>query len=168
MSLPAADHHAFDTLSLRQALGTFATGVTVVTCRGADGQAVGLTVNSFSALSLEPPLVLWSLRLSSPSLAAFDAASHFAINVLAEGQVDVSRRFASPVGQKFDEGQWHEGVRRLPVLAGSAAVIECERVSMQSAGDHRLYIGRVLKLQAQAVPPLVYHSGRYHLLGEVL
>ena len=138
MSLPAADHHAFDTFSLRQALGTFATGVTVATCCGADGSAIGLTVNSFSALSLEPPLVLWSLRLSSPSLA------------------------------EFDEGQWHEGLRRLPVLAGSAAVIECERVSMQAAGDHRLYIGRVLKLQSQPVPPLVYHSGRYHLLGEVL
>jgi flavin reductase (DIM6/NTAB) family NADH-FMN oxidoreductase RutF len=160
--------HAVDTLSLRQALGTFATGVTVVTCRGADGTPIGLTVNSFNALSLQPPLVLWSLRLASPSLAAFDTATHFAINVLGEGQVDVSRRFASPVEQKFEEGQWHDGVHRLPVLGGSAAVIECERLSLQTAGDHRLYIGRVLKLQSQAVPPLVYHGGRYHLLGEVL
>jgi 4-hydroxyphenylacetate 3-hydroxylase, reductase component len=160
--------HAFDTLSLRQALGAFATGVTVVTCRDGDGQAIGLTVNSFNALSLQPPLVLWSLRLVSPSLPAFDAATHFAINVLAEGQVDVSRRFASPVGQKFDQGQWHDGVQRLPVLAGCAAVIECERQSLQTAGDHRLYIGRVLKLQSQPVPPLVYHGGHYHLLGEVL
>jgi flavin reductase (DIM6/NTAB) family NADH-FMN oxidoreductase RutF len=168
VSLPAADTHAFDTLSLRQALGSFATGVTVVTCRGGDGAAVGLTVNSFSALSLEPPLVLWSLRLASPSLATFDAATFFAINVLAEGQVDISRRFASAVGQKFDEGQWHDGVQRLPVLAGSVAVIECERMSLQTAGDHRLYIGRVLRLQAQPLPPLVYHGGHYHLLGEVL
>ena len=163
MSSDAIDH-----LSLRQALGTFATGVTVVTCRDGDGTAVGLTVNSFSALSLEPPLVLWSLRLASPSLAAFDAATHFAINVLAEGQVDVSRRFASAVAQKFHDGLWHEGVQRLPLLAGSAAVIECERESLQTAGDHRLYIGRVLKLQSQALPPLVYHGGHYHLLGEVL
>jgi flavin reductase (DIM6/NTAB) family NADH-FMN oxidoreductase RutF len=159
---------AIDTLRLRAALGNFATGVTVVTCRAGDGAAVGLTVNSFNALSLEPPLVLWSLRLASPSLAAFDAATHFAINVLAEGQVDVSRRFASAVGQKFDEGLWHEGVQRLPLLAGSATVIECERQSQQTAGDHRLYIGRVLKLHSQALPPLVYHGGRYHLLGEVL
>jgi 3-hydroxy-9,10-secoandrosta-1,3,5(10)-triene-9,17-dione monooxygenase reductase component len=164
----AADSHAFDTLSLRQALGSFATGVTVVTCRGADGVAVGLTVNSFSALSLQPPLVLWSLRLVSPSLARFDAAGHFAINVLAEGQVDVSRRFASATGQKFDEGQWHEGLHRLPLLAGSAAVLECERASLQDSGDHRLYIGRVLRLQSQPLPPLVYHGGHYHLLGEVL
>lgn len=159
---------AIDSRSLRTALGAFATGVTVVTCRGADGVAFGLTVNSFNALSLDPPLVLWSLRLASPSLAAFDAATHFAINVLAEGQVDVSRRFASPVGQKFDEGQWHDGLHRLPVLGGSAAVLECERLSQQTAGDHRLYIGRVLKMQHQTVPPLVYHGGHYHLLGEVL
>ena len=69
---------------------------------------------------------------------------------------------------EFDEGQWHEGLHRVPVLGGSAAVFECERVSLQTAGDHRLYIGRVLKLQQQAVPPLVYHGGHYHLLGEVL
>jgi flavin reductase (DIM6/NTAB) family NADH-FMN oxidoreductase RutF len=158
----------FDTRLLRQALGSFSTGVTVVTCRGDGGEPVGLTVNSFSALSLQPPLVLWSLRLASPSLAAFDAAAHFAVNVLGEGQVELSRRFASPVGDKFDEGQWHDGMHHFPTLAGSAAVLECERVSMQTAGDHRLYIGRVLKLQSQPIPPLVYHGGRYHLLGEVL
>jgi 4-hydroxyphenylacetate 3-hydroxylase, reductase component len=159
---------AFDTRTLRSALGAFATGVTVVTCRGADGTAVGLTVSSFGALSLEPALVLWSLRLASPSLKAFDDATHFAINVLAEGQVDVSRRFASAVAGKFDEGQWHEGLHRAPVLGGCAAVFECEQQSRQTAGDHRLYIGRVLRLQSQAVPPLVHHGGRYHLIGEVL
>ena len=129
---------------------------------------LGLTVNSFNALSLDPPLVLWSLRLASPSLAAFDAATHFAINVLAEAQVDLSRRFASAQSGKFDEGQWHDGMDRVPVLGGSAAVFECERLSNQTAGDHRLYIGHVLEIAAQAVPPLVYHGGRYHLLGEVL
>lgn len=158
----------FDKSALRLALGGFATGVTIVTCRDTQGTAVGLTVNSFNALSLDPPLVLWSLRVASPSLSAFDAAPRFAINVLGEGQVDVSRRFASPVGQKFDEGQWHEGLHRVPVLGGSAAVFECERLSQQTAGDHRLYIGHVLKMQHQAVPPLVFHGGHYHLLGEVL
>ena len=165
---PPADAGAIDSRSLRAALGSFATGVTVVACRGEDGLPFGLTVNSFNALSLDPPLVLWSLRLASPSLAAFDAARHFAINVLGEGQVDVSRRFASPIDQKFDEGQWHEGLHRVPLLGGCAAVFECEQLSQQTAGDHRLYIGRVLKMQCQAVPPLVYHGGHYHLLGEVL
>jgi flavin reductase (DIM6/NTAB) family NADH-FMN oxidoreductase RutF len=165
---PAARDDVLDSHVLRGALGTFATGVTIVTCRGADGQAVGLTVNSFNALSLDPPLVLWSLRLASPSLPAFDGAQHFAINVLGEGQVDVSRRFASPVMHKFEDGLWHDGPHRLPVLAGCPAVFECERHTLQTAGDHRLYIGRVLRLQTQPVPPLVYHGGHYHLLGEIL
>jgi flavin reductase (DIM6/NTAB) family NADH-FMN oxidoreductase RutF len=129
---------------------------------------VGLTVNSFSALSLDPPLVLWSLRLASPSLAAFDAATHFAINVLAEAQVDVSRRFASAQPGKFDDGLWLEGTDRVPLLAGSVATFECALASSQTVGDHRLYIGRVLAATAQPLPPLLYHGGRYHLLGEIL
>jgi 4-hydroxyphenylacetate 3-hydroxylase, reductase component len=165
---PASRDDALDSRVLRGALGAFATGVTIVTCRDADGQAVGLTVNSFNALSLEPPLVLWSLRMASPSLAAFDAADHFAINVLAEGQVEMSRRFASPVAHKFEEGLWHDSHHKVPLLAGCAAMFECARHSLQSAGDHRLYIGRVLRLQTQPLPPLVYHGGHYHLLGEVL
>jgi flavin reductase (DIM6/NTAB) family NADH-FMN oxidoreductase RutF len=157
-----------DKSALRLALGGFATGVTIVTCRTAEGTAVGLTVNSFNALSLDPPLVLWSLRVASPSLAAFDAAPRFAINVLGEGQVDLSRRFASPVAAKFEEGLWHESAEGLPLLSGCAVTLECERLSLQDAGDHRLYIGRVLRLQAQPIPPLVFHRGHYHLLGEVL
>lgn len=155
-------------LALREALGGFATGVTIVTCRGADGLPVGLTVNSFNALSLDPPLVLWSLRLASPSLAAFDAATRFAVNVLAEAQIELSRRFASAVPGKFDNGLWGEGSGGLPLLGGSAATFECERISSQAAGDHRLYIGRVMVARAQPVPPLVYHAGRYHLLGEIM
>ena len=154
--------------SLRAALGGFATGVTVVTCRAANGTPVGLTVSSFNALSLEPPMVLWSLRLTSPSLAAFDNAGHFAINILSEAQVDLSRRFASTLPAKFDEGLWGEGIARVPVLAGCAVTLECEVASHQAAGDHRLYLGRVLVASSQAVPPLVYHRGRYHLLGEIL
>jgi flavin reductase (DIM6/NTAB) family NADH-FMN oxidoreductase RutF len=157
-----------DARALRSALGAFATGVTIVTCRDESGEPVGLTVNSFNALSLDPPLVLWSLRLASPSLAAFDAAEHFAINVLAEGQVDFSRRFASALPGKFDDGPWHDGLHRVPLLTGCAASFECERVSRQDAGDHRLYIGRVLRHAWQTVPPLVFHRGHYHLLGEVL
>jgi flavin reductase (DIM6/NTAB) family NADH-FMN oxidoreductase RutF len=157
-----------DTRTLRKALGGFATGVTIVTCRDAQGAPIGLTVNSFNALSLEPPMILWSLRLASPSLAAFDRATHFAINVLAEAQVDLSRRFASAVSAKFDDVLWGEGLGGVPVLAGCAASFECELASHQAAGDHRLYLGRVLAAHAQAVSPLVYHGGRYHLLGEIL
>jgi len=164
----ATPSQPIDARTLRTALGGFATGVTIVTCRGEAGDAVGLTVNSFNALSLEPPMVLWSLRLASPSLAAFDSAAHFAINVLAESQVELSRRFASTLPAKFDEGLWGQGAGRVPVLAGCAATFECELASHLTAGDHRLYLGRVLRAYAQPVPPLLYHGGRYHLLGEIL
>jgi 3-hydroxy-9,10-secoandrosta-1,3,5(10)-triene-9,17-dione monooxygenase reductase component len=153
---------------LRAALGRFATGVTIVGCRADDGGAVGLTANSFSALSLQPPLVLWSLRSASPNLPAFMAASHFAVNVLAENQVDLSRRFASPLPDKFAEGLWSEGLGGAPVLAGCAAVFECEQVSAQDAGDHVLFIGRVLRVSEAPLTPLVFQSGHYRMLGEIL
>ena len=159
---------ALDVRTLRTALGGFATGVTIVTCRLPSGEPVGLTVSSFNALSLEPPMVLWSLRLVSPSLPAFDAACHFAVNVLAEAQVDLSRRFSSNAAGKFDEGVWVDGAGGAPVLAGCAAAFVCELASHQTAGDHRLYLGRVLAVHSQSVPPLLYHGGRYHLLGEIL
>lgn len=167
---PAAADDAPSPQALRTALGRFATGVTIVTCLDAAGQRVGLTANSFGALSLEPPLVLWSLRRASPSLPAFEAASHFAVNVLAEPQVELSRRFARPqlAGEKFAEGAWSAGLGGAPVLAGCAAVFECERIAAHDGGDHRLFIGRVLRLADLAIAPLLFQGGHYHMLGEVL
>ncbi len=157
-----------DPRTLRAVLGRFATGVTIVTCLDARGERIGLTANSFNALSLDPPLILWSLRQASPSLAAFRAARHFAINVLADSQVELSRRFASAVADKFADGLWAEGLAGVPVLGGAAAVIECALDAQQDAGDHVLFIGRVLRTADLATPPLVFHGGHYHLLGEVL
>jgi 3-hydroxy-9,10-secoandrosta-1,3,5(10)-triene-9,17-dione monooxygenase reductase component len=154
--------------ALRKVLGRFATGVTIITCRDAQGAPVGLTANSFASLSLEPPLVLWSLRRVSPSLPAFESASHFVINVLAETQVDLSRRFASPVPDKFAEGPWSEGLGRAPVLAGCAAVFECALEARHDAGDHVLFIGRVLRLADLSVAPLLFQGGHYRMLGEIL
>jgi len=159
---------ALSTLVLRAALGRFATGVTIVSCRAADGSPIGLTANSFNALSLQPPLILWSLRNVSPNLDSFVAAPHFAVNVLAENQVDLSRRFASPVSDKFAEGLWSEGLGGAPVLAGCAAVFECEQVSFQTAGDHVLFIGQVHRVTEAPVTPLVFQSGHYRMLGEIL
>jgi len=159
---------ALSNLVLRTALGRFATGVTIVSCRAADGSPVGLTANSFNALSLQPPLILWSLRSVSPNLEAFVAAPHFAVNVLAESQVELSRRFASPVQDKFAEGLWSPGLGGAPVLAGCAAVFECEQVSYQTAGDHVLFIGQVLAVTEAPVTPLVFQSGHYRMLGEIL
>jgi 3-hydroxy-9,10-secoandrosta-1,3,5(10)-triene-9,17-dione monooxygenase reductase component len=154
--------------ALRRALGRFSTGVAIVTCVDALDVHVGLTVNSFSALSLEPPLVLWSLRATSPSLGAFASARHFAVNVLGEGQVGLSRRFASPVADKFAEGVWHAGEHGVPVLNEAAAIFECELATQQDAGDHVLFIGRVRRFVEGRLAPLLFHGGRYHRLGEPL
>lgn len=153
---------------LRSALGRFASGVTLVTCRAADGTPVGLTVNSFAALSLQPPLVLWSLRHASPSVQAFRSSRHFAVNVLAQDQLALSRRFASRISDKFAQGEWMSGRADVPVLAGCAAVFECATASAQPAGDHILFIGRVLAASASALAPLVFQAGHYRKLGEIL
>ena len=157
-----------DPRQLRQALGRFATGVTIISCLDGQGRAVGLTANSFNSLSLDPALVLWSLRRSSPTLPAFSAAGHFAVNVLSEAQVDLSRHFAGQPDDRFSEGVWSAGLEGLPVLAGSAALFECAKVSQQEVGDHVLFIGRVLNFAEAPVPPLVFQAGHYRMLGEVL
>jgi flavin reductase (DIM6/NTAB) family NADH-FMN oxidoreductase RutF len=164
---------AIDPQALRRALGRYATGVTIVSCLDdtATGEArVGLTANSFASLSLTPPLVLWSLRSASASVAAFDRATHFAVNVLAEAQVELSRHFASgrTPAEKFAEGAWSAGLHGVPVLAGAAAVFECQRVARLVQGDHVLYIGEVLACAEAPLPPLVFQAGHYRLLGEVL
>lgn len=159
---------AVDPRQLRLALGRFTTGVTIVTCLDGAGRPVGLTANSFNSLSLDPPLVLWSLRESSANAAAFLAAPRFAVNVLAEAQVDLSRRFAAPGDERFAEGAWATGEHGSPVLAGCTAVFECETVSQQVAGDHRLFIGRVLACSEAPLAPLVFQAGHYRLLGEIL
>ena len=165
--LSPIDPHVPDTL--RHAFASFATGVTVITALDEQGAAVGMTANSFGSVSLDPPLVLWSLRRASSSLAAFAGAAHFAVNVLAETQVELSRRFASSQqADKFAEGHWAAGIGGSPVLAGCAAVFECAVDSQQLAGDHVLFIGRVLRVVDLAVAPLVFQGGHYRMLGEVL
>lgn len=154
--------------ALRTALGRFTTGVTIVTCRDPQGRPVGLTANSFNTLSLAPPLVLWSLREHSPALAAFRAAEFFAVNVLAQSQIELSRRFASKVPDRFAEGDWADGLGGAPVLSGCAAVFECASVSHQLAGDHVLFIGEVQRLGQTPIAPLVFQAGHYRTLGDPL
>ena len=166
---PADEAGALTPQTLRAALGRFATGVTIITCLDGEGAAVGLTANSFASLSLDPPLVLWSLRKASANRAAFEAAHHFVINVLAETQVELSRRFASPVvADRFSEGVWATGLGGVPVLAGCAAVFECQAEACHDIGDHLLFIGRVQRLADLAVAPLIFQGGHYRMVGEVL
>ncbi|WP_096697013.1 flavin reductase family protein [Polaromonas sp. AER18D-145] len=163
--VPAA---APDSRALRIALGQFATGITVVTTRASNSAFVGLTVNSFSALSLEPPLILWSLRCSSPSLPVFEAVDRFVVNVLAEAQVEVSRRFALPQDDKFEGVAHAENAWGLPLLHGASAWFECRTVSRQIAGDHCLFIAEVERFTLSEAAPLLFHAGGYFALGSRL
>ncbi len=153
---------------LRAAFGRFPTGVTIITCIDAHGQRVGLTANSLVSLSLEPALLGWSLRLHSPSMAAFAGAKHFAVNVLAESQIELSRCFASARGDKFSMGAWYRGMGGAPLLSGAAATFECEPEASHLTGDHRLFVGRIVRASDAGLEPLVFNAGRYHLVGEIL
>lgn len=154
-----------DSRGLRQALGQFATGVTIVTTRAPDGGFVGLTANSFSALSLEPPLITWALRSASSNLAVFQHNERFVVNVLTEAQVDTSRLFASRASDKFGQVPHAENVHGLPYLHGAAAWFECRQVSYQTAGDHCLFIAEVERYTHSETPPLLFHAGGYFALG---
>jgi flavin reductase (DIM6/NTAB) family NADH-FMN oxidoreductase RutF len=154
---------AFDTRDFRNALGMFPTGVAIVTTRANSGAFVGLTINSFSSLSLDPPLVLWSLNTRSPSVAAFERATHFAINILCESQVEMSRRFASSqVANKFSGVDIDAGLADVPLIRGSVAHIECRAHARHEGGDHLLFIGHVERFfYDRTRRPLVFHGGRY-------
>lgn len=147
--------------TLRRALGRFATGVTVVTTRTAEGRLEGLTANSFSAVSLDPPLVLWSLRRAAPSLAGFRGSGHFVVNVLSRDQTDLSRHFATPHADKFTDLPWMPGLAGCPMLAESLAVFECRTESAIEGGDHLIFIGRVVRAHHREGDPLVFAGGRY-------
>lgn len=152
--------------SLRQVLGRYPTGVAIVTTRAADGRPVGLTINSFASLSLDPALVLWSLVHRSPNLAVFQAASHFAISVLAAHHEALASRFANPaVVDKFDQVGVREAAEGVPVIADALATLVCAAEQRHSAGDHELFIGRVLRIDRNDGAPLVFHAGRFAALS---
>jgi len=153
----------FDRRDYRRALGQFATGVTVVTTRGSDGRKVGVTVNSFSSVSLDPPLVLWSLSRQAPSFADFTSASHFAINVLESGQHHLSRQFSTPLPDKFAGVEYAEAEAGVPLLRGVIAHFVCRKTRQYDGGDHVIIIGEVEKYDYGEGEPLVFHSGRYRI-----
>jgi 3-hydroxy-9,10-secoandrosta-1,3,5(10)-triene-9,17-dione monooxygenase reductase component len=152
---------SFDSTDLRRAFGRFGTGVTIVSTLDAQGAPVGVTANSFSSVSLDPPIVLWSLRRASPSLAAFDASGRFVINVLTLQQVELSRRFASPMADKFTGVSHAPGLGGLPVVQDCAAVFECRTEQRLEVGDHILFLGRVEAYGHRLGPTLLYCQGQY-------
>jgi flavin reductase (DIM6/NTAB) family NADH-FMN oxidoreductase RutF len=153
----------FDRRDYRRALGQFATGVTVVTTRAADGRRVGVTVNSFSSVSLDPPLILWSLSRQTSSLADFTSATHFAVNVLEAKQHHLSRQFSTPLPDKFAGVDYSDGPAGLPILKGLIAQFVCRKVREYDGGDHVILVGEVEQYQYSEGEPLVFHSGRYRV-----
>ncbi|MEO0420817.1 MAG: flavin reductase family protein [Pseudomonadota bacterium] len=152
---------------LRDVLGTFATGVTVVTALDEAGDPVGITVNSFTSVSLSPPLILWCLSRESASLNAYCTARHFAINVLHESQQDLATRFASNERHKFAglEGVT-EGISGVPLLANCVGQLQCTSRQSHDGGDHVILIGEVLAVQEAAGAPLLFHRGRFAGLAQ--
>jgi flavin reductase (DIM6/NTAB) family NADH-FMN oxidoreductase RutF len=150
----------------RRALGSFATGITVVTCALGDGRRAGLTVNSFTSVSLEPPLVSWCLDVTAMSFALFDTAPHFAVNVLAVEQAPLVQHFASRLEDKFKEIDVVAGRGGAPLLEGCVARFECRRVGRFEAGDHVIYLGEVERYARFGGEPLVLVEGRYGRLAD--
>jgi flavin reductase (DIM6/NTAB) family NADH-FMN oxidoreductase RutF len=168
---PPADAPAsFDVRAFRNALGSFPTGVAIITTTGPDGQPIGLTCNSFSSVSLDPPLVSWGLRINSKSLEAFRRAGAFAINILAEDQKDLSGRFASSaIVDKFEGVAWRAGLQGLPVIEECVATFECTKFAEHLAGDHVLFLGQVMKFEhGRHEDSLVFYKGAYMMLTQSL
>ncbi len=161
--LPLAQPPSFAASEFRAALGMFATGVTIVTLRSADGQRIGLTANSFNSVSLNPPLVLWSLSRMAGSMAAFSAGSHYAINILAADQRALAERFASRHSDRWEGVECTDGVAGAPLLAGAAASFECFNRSRYSEGDHVIFVGQVERCSSRAgASPLLFHGGQFY------
>jgi flavin reductase (DIM6/NTAB) family NADH-FMN oxidoreductase RutF len=150
-----------DQRHLRNALGRFVTGVTVITTRTADGKLEGLTANSFSAVSLEPPLVLWSLRDTSSSLASFEGSGYFAVNVLGAWQASLSQHFATRNEDKFKSVMHAPGLGGCPLLFGALATFECTKETSVVGGDHVVFFGRIQRAAYRDGEPLVFHAGKY-------
>jgi flavin reductase (DIM6/NTAB) family NADH-FMN oxidoreductase RutF len=161
------ESESIDPKAFRNAMGQFATGITVISIVDIDGSPHGMTVNSFGSLSLEPPLVQWSVRLGSTSFGAFASAKHYAVNVLAADQETVSRSFAASV-DRFKSVEWEQGLAGLPLIKGSLAWIECELSQQIDCGDHRILVGRVLRARCFDARPLLFWRGAYLTNAESL
>ena len=165
--LSRAAEPEFDATHFRAALSRFATGVTIITTRDESGGFFGLTASSFNSVSLTPPLVLWSLSLRSPNLPNFLQATHFAINVLARDQINLSQRFSKPIPNKFEGVACSEGHERLPLLDGAAAQFQCRTEARHYAGDHVIFIGHVIQYVHSEREALGYFRGRYAAMNAI-
>lgn len=151
----------FDTRAFRSTLGAFPTGVAVVTARSRDGRPIGITINSFASVSLDPPLILWSQALVSPTHDEYSAADTLIINILAETQRDISTHFARPQDDKFSGIDWDIAPCGTPRLAGCAATLYCRRSRRYEGGDHTIHLCEVNTFESHDRAPLIFCRGRY-------
>lgn len=157
----ASDNSQIDPRDFRNALGTYATGVTIITAAASDGRPYGLTCNSFASVSLNPPLVLWSLVVYSSSLTVFQNASHFSVNVLGASQRALANKFAKSSEDKFTGVDWTPGLGNAPVLAESVANFQCRSVNRYYGGDHVIFLGAVEAYTYNAKEPLLFARGAF-------
>ena len=164
MSNETATATGFDSRAFRRALGNFATGVTVVTAAAPDGRTVGVTANSFNSVSLEPALILWSIDKRATSHEVFVQASHFAVNILAADQIELSNNFARPRDDRFAGVECEQGAGGAPLLADCSARFQCEKFQQLDGGDHWILIGKVVAFDDFGRSPLLYHQGAYSMV----
>jgi flavin reductase (DIM6/NTAB) family NADH-FMN oxidoreductase RutF len=158
-----ASSPSFSQREFRASLAMFATGVTIVTARTPAGTLIGLTANSFNSVSLNPPLVLWSLSQAAGSMAALSTGSHYAINILAADQKELAERFASRREDRWKDVLFTEGASGSPLLSGAAATFECFNRSRYEEGDHVIFVGEVERCSHRAgAAPLLFHGGRFY------
>jgi len=157
----ASDHSPIDPRDFRNALGTYATGVTIITAVGANGKPYGLTCNSFASVSLNPPLVLWSLGMFSQALSVFQDASHFAVNVLGASQQALASKFAKSSEDKFAGVEWTPGLGGAPLIAASVADFQCRAAGRYYGGDHVIFLGAVEAYSYNRTEPLLFARGGY-------
>lgn len=158
-----------DSKSFRQALGHFPTGVAIVTTRTGDGHPVGLTINSFTSLSLDPPLIMWSLDNRARSLSIFENCNYFAINIISSAQVDAAMGFANPkVEDKFGLVSHADGEEGVPLIDHCVATFVCKNYRQYEGGDHTIFIGRVVRHNTiTEQEPAVFHRGKFTRLNNI-
>jgi len=157
----ASDNSVIDPRDFRKALGTYATGVTIITATAADGKPYGLTCNSFASVSLNPPLVLWSLGIFSQGMGIFQNVSHFAVNVLGASQQALATKFARSSDDKFVGVEWTPGLGNAPRLADSIANFQCRAANRYYGGDHVIFLGAVEAYAYNRQEPLLFARGAY-------
>jgi flavin reductase (DIM6/NTAB) family NADH-FMN oxidoreductase RutF len=156
-----------DPRAFRDALAQFATGVAIVTTVAADGTRIGVTVSSFNSVSLDPPLVLFSVARSAYSLPAFLGARRYAVNILCADQAELSTRFARALEDKWGGSEWQAGGHGLPLAPGALAAFECDHYAEYDGGDHLILVGRVTRFERSPDGrPLLFFRGRYHQISE--